>query len=120
MVAWSSLALQAPVRAYSAVARSCLAALLAHSAALREQLRPSPALSIAVQRSLPARVRLRAQLVVGPEQLGLPWAPSIVVQRTPASRESLRAQMHLPVQALPEARSAAVDSYPLLDCFVAG
>ena len=85
IVARSSLALQ--VR--SAVALSCLAALLAHSAGLREQLGP-------------------------------PWAPSIAVQRSLKARESLRARMHLPVEVLSEARSAAVDSYPPLERFAAG
>ncbi|HEY1965059.1 MAG TPA: hypothetical protein VGG59_09015 [Acidobacteriaceae bacterium] len=111
IVAWSSLALQER----SAVALSCLAVLLGHSAGVRERLHPSLAQSIAVQRSLQARAGPRASLAVVPERLCPSWAPSIVVPGVPATGESLRAWMHLQ-----EVRSAAVDSYPPLERFAAG
>jgi hypothetical protein len=94
------------------VALSCQAVSLAHSAGVREHLRPLPVLSIAVQRNLQGPVRLRAPLAVEQERLYRPRTgrPSRTAART----------VHLPVQAMPGPRSVAVNSYPPLNCFVAG
>lgn len=101
----------------SAAALSYLVVLLGHSAGVREHLRPSPAVSMPVQRSLQARAGPKAPLAVGPERLYRRPVLLIAVQET-AARESVRARMHLPV--LPKARSVAVHSYPSLDRFAAG
>ena len=115
IVAWSSPTL----RERFAVALSYLVVLLGHSAGVREHLRPSPAVSMAVQRSLQAWARPKASVAVGPKRLYRPRVLLIAVQATGA-RESSWARMHQPMQALPEARSVAVHSYPSLDRFAAG